>query len=318
MFTRKKHAYHNLEDVLGYRFRDPVRLETALTHRSFRFENREAGVDNERLEFLGDAVLGFLLADLVYERYEEHPEGVLTILRSRIVSTSALASVARDIGLGAHLRLGRGEVAGGGRERESMLADAMEALLAALYLDGKLDHIKGSEASKMAQELSEEFVTLAKRVVALETEEKRLTADLIAEREISKKMAERLAASPSTPEYGALTVQVQMDYAVQLLRRIPPQVFFPSPEVDSVYLRLQRRAVPVAPAVRSLCRDLVRLGFSQRRKKLLKLLATQCPRPRLEQAFKELNLSVDVRAEAVSVERFLALARALQPNAAVE
>lgn len=148
MFTRKKHAYHNLEDVLGYRFRDPVRLETALTHRSFRFENREAGVDNERLEFLGDAVLGFLLADLVYERYEEHPEGVLTILRSRIVSTSALASVARDIGLGAHLRLGRGEVAGGGRERESMLADAMEALLAALYLDAGI-----RKAAKVFQKL---------------------------------------------------------------------------------------------------------------------------------------------------------------------
>lgn len=134
-----QHAHPGLEDVLGYRFRDPALLETALTHRSFRFESREACTDNQRLEFLGDAVLGFLLADIVYQRYEEHPEGMLTILRSRVVSTAALAETAREIGLGTHLRLGRGEAASGGCERDSTLADAMEALLAALYLDAGIE-----------------------------------------------------------------------------------------------------------------------------------------------------------------------------------
>jgi len=128
---------------------------------------------------------------------------------------------------------------------------------------------------------------------------------------LQKEMAERLAAVPSTPEYGALTVQVQMDYSVQLLRRIPPQVFFPLPEVDSVYLSLHRRDILVDSSLRCLCRDLVRLGFSQRRKKLLKLLATRFSRSRLEEAFIQLDLSADIRAEAVSVKRFLALAQFL-------
>lgn len=130
-----------LEEALGYWFDDPSRLEAALTHRSYRFERREACEDNQRLEFLGDAVLGFLLADWVYQCYEEHPEGMLTILRSRVVSTSALASVSRSIGLGGFLRLGRGEDSAGGRDRDTMLADALEAVFAAIFLDGGLEQV---------------------------------------------------------------------------------------------------------------------------------------------------------------------------------
>jgi len=137
---RKKKTRDNqgIEDAIGYRFRDPERLQAALTHRSFRFESREPCQDNQRLEFLGDAVLGLIMADWASRHYEEHPEGMLTVLRSRIASAAGLAAVARDIGLGGYLRLGRGEIASGGSDRDSTLADAMEALLAAVYLDGGL------------------------------------------------------------------------------------------------------------------------------------------------------------------------------------
>jgi len=128
---------------------------------------------------------------------------------------------------------------------------------------------------------------------------------------LQKEMADRLAAVPSTPDYGALTVQVQMDYSVQLLRRIPPQVFFPMPEVDSAYLRLHRLEVSISAAERILCRELVRLGFSQRRKMMMKLLTARYSRPRLEAAFRKLNLPADIRAEAVPVKHFLALTRLL-------
>ncbi len=138
MFRRTPRRCGGLEETLGYRFHDPQLLQAALTHRSFRFENPEAGADNQRLEFLGDAVLGLLLADWVYHHFEEHSEGMLTILRSRIASTAALAQVARSLGIGPFLRLGHGEAAGGGHDRETSLADALEALLAALYLDAGL------------------------------------------------------------------------------------------------------------------------------------------------------------------------------------
>lgn len=138
MSKRSAHAFKDIEKVLGYQFADSSRLLAALTHPSFRFESREDCEDNQRLEFLGDAVLGFLLADWVFQHYEKHPEGMLTILRSRVVSTAALATVAREIGLGGFLRLGRGEDAAGGRHRDAMLADALEAVFAALYVDGGL------------------------------------------------------------------------------------------------------------------------------------------------------------------------------------
>lgn len=124
---------HPLETRIGYRFRDRACLRQALTHRS-------AGVPhNERLEFLGDAVLGLVVADLLGRRFPDAAEGELSRLRARLVRQPSLARVARDLDLGAQLRLGAGEKASGGHERESILADAVEALLGALYLDGGLD-----------------------------------------------------------------------------------------------------------------------------------------------------------------------------------
>ncbi len=124
-----------LEQRLGYEFARPDLLRRALCHRSWVAESGEAH-SNERLEFLGDAVLGWIIADLVYERYADLAEGALTDLRKSVVNARALAEVAEGLDLGPHLLLGRGEDAAGGRRKVSILSDAMEAVLGAVYLDG--------------------------------------------------------------------------------------------------------------------------------------------------------------------------------------
>ncbi|MFB6264547.1 MAG: ribonuclease III [Bradymonadaceae bacterium] len=128
-----------LERTIGYEFDDPTPLVRALTHTSFRAETSGVDADNQRLEYLGDAVVGCVVADMLYRRYPEVDEGRLSIWRSRLVRRSALADAARRIDLGDHLRLGKAELQTGGRQRDSVLADAYEALLAAVYLDGGYD-----------------------------------------------------------------------------------------------------------------------------------------------------------------------------------
>lgn len=130
-----------LEDVIGHRFKDPLLLELALTHGSVAYESQRSQADNQRLEFLGDAVLQLALSHLLYLQQQEADEGVLTKARAQLVSTKALARLARHLGLGAHLIMGRGEDANGGRNRDSALADALEAIAGAIYLDA------GSEAA---------------------------------------------------------------------------------------------------------------------------------------------------------------------------
>ena len=120
----------------GYRFRDGSLAAQALTHKSYSNENpRQAPEHNERMEFLGDAVLDFVISDLLMSGYPELSEGHLSKMRAGLVSEPALASVARDLGLGAHLRMGRGEAHSGGQDKDSILSDALEALFAAIYLD---------------------------------------------------------------------------------------------------------------------------------------------------------------------------------------
>ena len=136
MVSRKKNPYSRLEKAIGYRFRKRSLLDTALIHRSFRFENGQVTSDNQRLEFLGDAVLGFITAAHVYERFVGRDEGFLTSLRSRITSGKALAKTARDICLGEYVKIGKGEERSGGRKRPSNLADALEAVVGAAFLDG--------------------------------------------------------------------------------------------------------------------------------------------------------------------------------------
>jgi ribonuclease-3 len=130
-----------LDRVLGVRFRDAALRETALTHRSYAFEN-DLPSNNERLEFLGDAVLGIVVTDMAFRELTEMPEGELAKLRAAIVNMGALADVARDIGLGRYIYLGKGEEMSGGRDKSSILADALEALLGAVYLDRGLEEAR--------------------------------------------------------------------------------------------------------------------------------------------------------------------------------
>ncbi len=136
-FGWRRAAHGEIERRLGYRFSDAGLLETALTHRSHAHELKEgASVHYERLEFLGDALLGFLVSDRLYRGDKNAPEGLLTRRRQAVVRSSTLAETARDLGLGKAIRLGRGEERTGGREKPSLLADLFEAILAAVYLDG--------------------------------------------------------------------------------------------------------------------------------------------------------------------------------------
>jgi ribonuclease III len=121
---------------LNLPFKDYFLLARALTHRSYLNENKDAIEDNERLEFLGDAVLDFIVAEWLYNHYPEKPEGDLTRLRAALVHTDQLANFARKINLGSALRLGKGEIQAGGRDRSTLLCDAFEALVGALYLHG--------------------------------------------------------------------------------------------------------------------------------------------------------------------------------------
>lgn len=126
-----------LEKKLNYTFRDPALLSEALSHSSYANEHRAAHLNsNERLEFLGDSVLGFVTAEFLFVQHPDLPEGDLTRIRAALVCEQSLYEVAQKLGLGKYLKLGRGEEAGGGRERTSILADATEAVFAAVYLDG--------------------------------------------------------------------------------------------------------------------------------------------------------------------------------------
>ena len=128
------------EQKIEYIFKDHRLLAMAITHSSFYNENRRAAEgSNERLEFLGDSILGLLTAEYLYQTYPNLPEGKLTKLRSAMVCEPSLSAVANVLSLGVELKLGKGEELSGGRTRPSVLADAVEALLAALYLDGGLD-----------------------------------------------------------------------------------------------------------------------------------------------------------------------------------
>jgi ribonuclease III len=129
-----------LERRIGYRFRDRGMLEHALTHRSRVHEDASGGVfDNESMEFLGDSVLGFVIADMLFREFPQHNEGQKSKLKSLIVSSTSLARLAEKIDLGEYLILGRGEEKTGGRRKQALIADGYEALIAAIHLDGGIE-----------------------------------------------------------------------------------------------------------------------------------------------------------------------------------
>jgi ribonuclease III len=128
----------DLERALGYNFRDRELLERALTHKSRIYEKSADGqpsADNEQLEFLGDSILGFVVSESLVRRFPSYPEGRLSKLKAHLVSAARLHEAAQELELGAHLILGRGEEMSGGREKKALLADAVEAIIAAIYLD---------------------------------------------------------------------------------------------------------------------------------------------------------------------------------------
>lgn len=133
-----------MEESLKYKFKDKSLLETALTHSSYANEAKGSNVKyNERLEFLGDAILGFVVGSFIFKEYPDTPEGELTKLRASVVCEAMLSKKARLLNVGEHMRLGKGEENTGGRDRNSILADAFEAIIGAIYIDGGID-----EASK--------------------------------------------------------------------------------------------------------------------------------------------------------------------------
>lgn len=135
-----RNEFSDFERRVGYSFRDPGLLEHALTHTSRANEDASGGViDNESLEFLGDAVLGFAIADLLFRRFPDRDEGWKSKMKAALVSTASLARLAEGLSLGDHLLLGRGEEKTGGRRKQALLADGYEALIAAIYLDGGVE-----------------------------------------------------------------------------------------------------------------------------------------------------------------------------------
>ena len=137
--VRIRDEFTSLEEALGYTFRDRGLLEHALTHRSRAHEDASGGViDNESLEFLGDAVLGLVVSDRLFRECPDYDEGQKSKAKALLVSAPSLAKVGEQLGLGDHLLLGRGEEKTGGRQKQSLIADAFEAVVAAVYLDGGL------------------------------------------------------------------------------------------------------------------------------------------------------------------------------------
>ena len=169
-----------LEKKIGYCFHNRELLKTALTHSSYANEARDRHTQsNERLEFLGDSILGMVTSDYIFKLYPDIPEGELTKLRAAVVCEQALYEVARSLGLSEFLLLGRGEEAGGGRERASILADAVEAMIGAVYMDGGLaaaqpfilSFIKPSVARTAARHNFNDYKTMLQEIVQKNREE---------------------------------------------------------------------------------------------------------------------------------------------------
>ena len=129
-------VYDQLQESLAYFFSDFTHLKLALTHPSFHHEQEQGSGDYQRLEFLGDSILGMLLAEMLYVRFPDASEGELSRTRAQLAEQSTLAGIARERGVGAFIRVGRGEEQSAGRDKDSILCDVLEAVIAAVYLDG--------------------------------------------------------------------------------------------------------------------------------------------------------------------------------------
>ena len=193
-----------LEEKLGYTFQNRALLENALTHSSYANENKHTGAQsNERLEFLGDSVLGMVTADYLYRVHPDLPEGDLTRTRAALVCEGSLVEVAQQLELGSYLKLGKGEDAGGGRERPSIVADAVEAVLAAVYLDGGI----GS-----ARKIIQRFILDREEEKSASRDYKTALQELV-QRESGQVLAYRLVGSTGPDHAKRFQVEVELNGA---------------------------------------------------------------------------------------------------------
>lgn len=164
-----------IEQTIGYQFKDEYLLQTALTHTSFANESKQDCKNNERLEFLGDSVLSVVISDYLFKTKHDIPEGELSRIRASLVCEPALAQFAKQINLGESLRLGKGEDLGGGRTRASILSDAFEALIAAIYLDAGIEQARQFILPFVKQEgaqAEEDYKTRLQEIIQQNPEER--------------------------------------------------------------------------------------------------------------------------------------------------
>jgi ribonuclease-3 len=203
ILREREEKVKSLEEKINYTFRSPDLLENALTHSSYANEHREEGVSsNERLEFLGDSILGLIVAEHLYRLRPDLPEGDLTRIRAALVCENSLVEVAKRLGVGNYLRLGKGEQTGGGRERPSIQADAVEAILAAVYLDGGIGQVRKIIRALILERGTEKTAATRDYKTALQE---------IVQRESGKTLAYRLVAE-SGPDHAKLfAMEVQLN-----------------------------------------------------------------------------------------------------------
>ena len=196
----------DLETAIGYRFKNISLLQNALTHSSYANERwHNSLLSNERLEFLGDSVLGMLVAEYLYHNFPNRPEGELTRMRADMVCEQTLAAAANRIGLGSHLLLGHGEEQGGGRHRNSILADAMESVIAACFLDG------GIEA---ALKVVQQFILVEVPVTKLHNADYKTKLQELVQQKKNQVLSYRLAGQSGPDHDKQFDVEVSLNGSV--------------------------------------------------------------------------------------------------------
>ncbi len=209
MFLRwTKHPCRELEKNLGYTFKRKALLDTALTHRSYRFENEHVDEDNQRMEFLGDAALAFATAAYLYKKRADTDEGKMTSFRSQATSGKALSKIARDLELDRFVKVGRGEEKSGGRRRLSTLEDALEAVIGAAYLDGGL-----KAADKVFQKVFVPVIENLSGDVWAHNPKGKLQE--VAQRKWGKGPLYRIAGKSGPAHAATFTVEVLLDGSVK-------------------------------------------------------------------------------------------------------
>jgi len=192
-----------LQNKLNYKFKKPALLETALTHSSYANEHKKDGqISNERLEFLGDSILGFAVAELIYKHKPSTPEGQMTKLRAELVCEKNLAALAESLRLGDYLKLGRGEDKGGGRSRPSILADALEAVLAAMYLD---------RGFKPVMQFVKERIFSKTEIVSLETTDYKTTLQELVQTKPGQSLSYHVIDESGPDHMKLFTVEVRLN-----------------------------------------------------------------------------------------------------------